>query len=681
MNQHLSKRLRRRRFLLGLACAIGSAAQAQAPAEPMNLSLEELLKTEVVTVSRRPQTLQTAAAAVFVIHREDIERSGATSIPEALRMVPGVQVARLSNNRWAVSARGFNGRFANKLQVLLDGRSIYSPLFAGVLWEAEDTLLEDIDRIEVIRGPGAAMWGTNAVNGVINIITRKSRDTQGTLLVAGAGTEERAFGAARHGTAAGNGHLRVWAKAFSRDESIDLDGRTGNDSWDAARAGFRGDWTLKGNRLTISGALHRGDVGDRWNIANVATPRGSVATDVEQPGTGAHLLARHEWALANGSSAVLQGYVDQSTVEVRNIIDQRRLSTGIDFQHSLHLGPDHELIWGLGWLNSRDKIDSQGIIRILPERRTLELASAFVHSETMLVPEQLRLSLGVRLEYSNFEAFHPQPNARLLWTPSSDQAVWGAISRAVRRPSRAERDALVAFSAVPANPPLPPILTRNVPREDHELRAERVTATEFGYRRQFGTRASVDLALFYNSFRDLRAASLGAHELVFAPVPHIVQNIEPNNQLRARSHGAELMFDWHVAEGWRLQPSYTYLHTRSTTSINDPVMQANADLIEGTAPRHQLSLRSSFSASARHHFDLWLRHASELKKTDQFGHAIAAYTTLDARYAWRPLTGLELALVGQNLPERRHSEFAPDYLPSQTMQIERGVYLKLRWQF
>ena len=337
-----------RAALVALGTLLAGAAQA-VDAEAIDLSLEDLLKADVMTASRKAQRLSDVAAAVFVVTREDIERSGATSIPDALRMVPGVQVAKLANNRWAVSVRGFNGRFANKLLVLMDGRSIYSPLFSGVFWEAEDTLLEDIDRIEVIRGPGAALWGANAVNGVINIITRKTRDTQGTLVAASAGTDRDGALAARYGGQAGDGHFRVWAKGFRRGESVGLTGVAGNDHWRATRAGFRGDWnTDAGGRFTVSGGFHDSTTGDRWNLADLASPAGFTATPMSQSNRGAHLLGRHEWFSEGGDESVLQASVDQTELIVRNAIREHRTTADLDFQRRARFADRHDLVWGLG---------------------------------------------------------------------------------------------------------------------------------------------------------------------------------------------------------------------------------------------------------------------------------------------------------------------------------------------
>ncbi|MGB0129806.1 MAG: TonB-dependent receptor plug domain-containing protein, partial [Rhodocyclaceae bacterium] len=389
-------------WLMAVAlAAIPPAALAESDA--LDLSLEELLKVQVMTASRKTERLNDVAAAAFIITREDIERSGATSVPEALRMAPGVQVGRLSNNRWAVSVRGFNDRIANKLLVLMDGRCIYSPLFSGVLWEAEDTLLEDIDRIEVIRGPGAAMWGANAVNGVINIITRKARDTQGNLLLAGAGTYERAFGAFRHGGQVGDGYYRVWAKGFARDHSVNLAGTRGNNELQAGRIGFRADWSpAPGDRVMLSGSTYKGIEDDRWNYPDVTSPSGFVPTDLRQTNDGANLIGRYEWSLASGSEAALQVYLDHTQVELGTTMTEQRTTADVDFQHRSRIGQRHDVVWGLGYRNSHDHIDSRGIVRFSPASRSLRLVSAFVQDDITLVPNTLRLMLGARLEHNSF---------------------------------------------------------------------------------------------------------------------------------------------------------------------------------------------------------------------------------------------------------------------------------------
>ncbi len=683
--KHAAARAVTKALALALTLALPPIARAAGaePAPATDMSLEELLNTDVQTASRKSQRLLDVAAAVFVISREDIERSGATSIPEALRMVPGVEVARSASKRWAVSARGFNGRFSNKLLVLMDGRSVYTQIFSGVLWEMEDTLLEDIDRIEVIRGPGAALWGANAVNGVINIITRKARDTMGTLVVAGAGTEERGFAALRHGFSAGDGDVRVWAKGGARAASADLAGNAGNDDARQLQAGFRGDWALGGHRrITLSGALHTEPTGDRWNTPSLTDPRGYVPTDVRQNNRGGHLLARHEWLWNDGSEAALQGYVDHHGVDIVGLVKARQWTIDLDFQHRPRLAPAHDVVWGLGYRESRDRLQTSGaMIDIQPDARTWRLASAFVQDDIALIPDRLHLVLGSRFETNSYTGFGPQPNVRAIWTPTPQQTVWAAVSRALRTPSRAELDAQVDLSVIPASGAQPVVLLRAAPRADHMMGNEAVNAFELGYRQQFGAQLSLDVAMFHNRYAHLRAGSQGPQTFAFTPVPHAVQDIATTAAIDARTRGVEVAVDWHPLRGWRLQPAYTYTHIDASATEPDPFQQASALAYQGSAPRHQLSLRSSLTLANRSQFDAWLRFVSRLPSADPRQPEVAAYTMLDLRYAWRMVGGLELSIVGQNLLGHRHLEFVPDYLPSQTLQVGRSVYAKAQWLF
>ena len=675
---------RRLTAALAATCALGLTTATHAGAasdEVLNLSLEDLLKTEVTTASRKSQALQATAAAVFVITREDIERSGVLSLPDALQMAPGVHVARIANNHWAVSVRGFNGRFANKLLVLVDGRSIYSPLFSGVLWELEDMLLEDIDRIEVIRGPGASMWGANAVNGVINIITRKARDTQGNLVVAGAGDNDRLFGGFRHGGRVGTGYYRAWGKVDRRDVSPGASGEPGNDDLLSRHVGFRGDWSQSaGNRLTVTGEVFNTPGGDRWHIPDLNSPAGFRRTDVQQVGKGAHLLGRQDWILADASEAALQSYIAVTDLKLGDIVHERRTTFDIDFQHRKRLWRAHDVIWGLGYRTSRDDIETQGMIRIDPDQGKVNLFSAFVHDEITLAPDALTLILGTRIEHNSYTGWEPQPNLRLLWTPTSHQTAWGALSRAVRTPSRAERDGTVDLSVVPAVPPMQPaVLVTNVP--DGTLAAEKLTAFELGYRHQFASRFSFDITGFHHRYRDLRTGTTGSQRFVPGLPPYVVQEITPDNGAGGHTLGAELALDAHLSGTWRVQASYTYLRARIRAKSSDPVQAAAARELESSSPRHQLSLRSQLSLPGRQQLDLWLRTVSALDYPGDAVRSIPSYTTADLRYAWRPSPRLELSLVGANLLNGDHPEFLTDYLPSELRLVERSFHVKAKWQF
>jgi iron complex outermembrane recepter protein len=672
--------------LVLLSTLLGTAAHAQTSVA--DLSLEELMTINVQTASRKSQRLQDVPAAVFVITRDDITRAGVTSIPEALRLAPGMQVARMASSRWAVSARGFNGRFANKLLVLMDGRSVYSPLFAGVLWEKEDTLLEDVDRIEVIRGPGAALWGANAVNGVINIITRKASDTRDNLAVLNVGSEDRSLLALRRGMAAGDGALRLWAKAFKRDTSVDAQGQPGNDNWRGQRAGFRGDWAgSDGKQFMLSGSAYDTPSTDTLFVANVAAPRGFVVTPLRQDNSGAHLLARHTWTGATESA--LQVYVDSSNVTMEGVTREQRQTLDVDFQQRTQAWGQHDIVWGGGWRMSRDRIDSNngkpGIVNIQPPQRTWQLFSVFAQDDITLQPDTLRAVLGARLEHNSYTGVETQPNARLIWTPSATQSVWAAWSRAVRTPSRAERGSVVDLSVVPgdysSNPPRPAVLIRS-DSSSEAFDSEKVSAFELGLRQQLHNQFSLDLAAYSNRYTDLRGGRTGPVAFQMSPVPHAVQTIYGGNTVHARTQGLELALDWQPNPAWRVQSAYTTTRIKASAEMpQDSAAQGTAQAYNVSAPRHQTSVRVAWAMSNQLNLDLWLRRTPALPGSTTPQAAIPAYTGLDLRLAWRPISGLELALGGQNLLERRHAEFTPDLLPSQDLQVQRAVYGTLKWQF
>lgn len=670
-----------------LACALCllslpalAAAQAGEP-ELTQMSLEDLMKIEVTSVSRKSQRLTDTAAAAFVLTADDIARSGATSLPAALRLVPGLDVARLSSSHWAVSARGFNGRFANKLLVLIDGRSIYSPLFSGVFWESEDVMLEDIDRIEVIRGPGASLWGANAVNGVINIITRKARATQGSLVAAAAGNDDRAMLALRHGgTLAEDSWYRVWAKTHEVAPAETADGRSGDDRTRAWRTGLRIDREAShGGRFTLVGNASRMTTGQGL-LSPITTAPYMVPTRVRQMSEGANLLGRYEWTLGGGAQATVQGYVDATRIDA-NFADERRKTADIDFQVRQLMGERHDVIWGLGLRHSRDDVrtNGNGYLRIDPQKGDFTLASAFVHDDIELVPSLWRLVLGSRLEHNSYTDFEFQPNARVVFTPNVTNTLWGAVSRAARMPSRAEQNVEITLNTTPpntaANPSPLPVLQTVVPNPGYQ--SERVTAWELGWRTQLANELSIDIAAFSNDYSRLRTSRTVSQNMAFDPngVPYIDYRIITDTSMSARSKGVEVAADWHPASWWRLQAACTWFSIRAQRN-GDPAHDASAAMAEGISPRHQVSLRSSVNLGADHQVDAWLRHVGRLDYM-----AIPAYTTLDLRYAWRVTRRVELSIVGQNLTDPSHPEFVSDHLPTPALEVGRAAYVKLRWQF
>ena len=661
-------------FLSALLMIAAMAASAVA-GEPSiaDMSLEDLLKIKVTTASRKAQALADVPAAVFVITGEDIQRSGAASIPEALRLAPGVEVAKIANNKWAVSIRGFNSRYANKLLVLMDGRSLYSPLFSGLIWEAEDTLLEDIERIEVIRGPGAAMWGANAVNGVINIITKNARDTQGGLLAATAGSEEGAGTALRYGGRIDEQmHYRVYAKSFDRRASIAADGQPALDTWRAERVGYRLDReSARGGRSTLIAAAYDSRAGDQWRVPVLQAPYLDIHP-VTQKNSGASLLGRTEQVLDNGSEWSLRASLASTRLAIDGLGEARN-TLDLDFQYRLQAAPAHDLMWGLNYRYSSDQLTSTAMLSTTKPSRRLSFAGLFVQDDVSLLPDTLKATLGARLEQRS--GGHPelQPNLRLLWTLSQTQSLWASASRALRTPSRSELDftgrlAVIApFSA--QNPSPLPILVQTAPGSAVGFGDEQLDALELGWRKEFTPNLSLDASIFGNRYSDLRGGSPPtAPVLILAPTAHLVSAMVIDNSASAGTHGLEARAEWRPHPGWRLQGGLSLFRARLSSASSDHLYASNS-------PGHQASLRSSMNLSEGRQFDATIKRVGQLQ-----AGLIPAYTRLDLRYAWKPVKNLELALVGQNLLDARHREFIRDYLPSQEVEVQRSIYLKAEWQ-
>jgi iron complex outermembrane receptor protein len=639
------------------------------------LSLQELMDVEVTSVSKRAEPISAAAAAVFVITREDLRRSGATSIPEALRMVPGLEVARIDANKWAISARGFNGRFANKLLVLIDGRSVYTPLFSGVFWDVQDTLIEDVDRIEVIRGPGATLWGANAVNGVINIITRSARETQGGLLAAGGGSEERGFAALRYGGALGKSTFyRVYGKSFARGSGERLTGGAGADDWSMSRAGFRLDAAPSaGTGLTLEGDLYDGEAGETLILQSLQAPVSRTVDDDERF-SGGHLLGRWQRTLPDAAELKVQLYYDR-TQRAAALIDEDRDTLDLELQHGLAPGSRHRLLWGLGFRRTGDDIRGSEVLWLTPARRTDDLASAFLQDEVALLPDRLWLTLGSKLEHNDYTGFEVQPNVRAVWIPRRHQTLWAAVSRAVRTPSRAERDIrLDALVLGPGQlfPGAPPAVVASL--GDPEFDSEELLAWELGYRVGLAPGLLLDLATFYNDYERLRTTRTGAPYLEPAPgPPHLVVPARIGNDMQGEAWGAELAADWRASKRWRWSAAYSYLEVRLDLL---PGADAMSLVAEGDTPRHQFHLRSSVDLGRGLELDLAARYVDELPAL-----AVDGYASLDLRLGWKPRQGLELSLVGQDLLDGSHAEFSPEVIPTHATAAQRGFYGRLEWRF
>ncbi|TXI18629.1 MAG: TonB-dependent receptor [Nitrosomonas sp.] len=655
------------------------AANKQKDNPLLDLSIEELMKVEVTSVSKRAEKLTEVSSAVFVITQDDIRRSGATSIPEALRMAPGVEVARIGTDKWAINIRGFNGRFADKLQVLMDGRSVYNPLFAGVQWEQQDTLMEDIERIEVIRGPGAAVWGANAVNGVINIITKKAADTQGTLFTAGGGSFEHGFAGARYGGKINEQTpFRLYAKGFSRDNMKSSADERVNDAWHSARGGFRLDHNRGNDQLTLQGDIFYNSIGDTLDKSLLNAP--VIQADTARGhNEGGNIRFRWDRTFSEKSAIMLQSYYDRVDYRLSTVSQFRAESFDIDFQHHFPLFSRHDLIWGAHYRLYANKVFDTELLSMLPRQQTNHLASVYVRDEIMLIPEHLRLTLGVRLDHNDFTGLEIQPNSRIMWTPDSKNSIWAAISRAVRTPSRAENDILLStrtFDAIPGTSALLPLPLLAQLVGSSRFNAEKLLAYELGYRHQFSPQASLDIATFFNDYSKLRDLSFGSLAFQSSFPPHLLLPLGLNNNAKGQTYGVEVSADWRPVERWRLQANYSFLHMHIDSSSPFRQIDPTTGSADKVSPQHQVSFRSNFDLSEKMQFNLWLRYASSVDL-----YRIPGYVTMDTKVMYTPIKNLELFIVGQNLFSQNHMEFVSDFIPSLATTIPRGVYAGAQWRF
>lgn len=655
-----------------------ASPSASAPAPPsqaprpkkdvVKLPIEQLMDIQVTTASRVPEkpapqlgleAVMQTSSAIYVITQEDIRRSGFTSIPEALRIAPGLDVARVNSSQWAISSRGFNSVLANKLLVLIDGRSVYDPTFSGTFWDIQDTMLEDVDRIEVIRGPGATLWGANAVNGVISIITKNARETQGGLGTAGVGTQERVSGSARYGAApTSNLFIRGFAKYSLRDAQDLPDGADAFDGWWAARGGLRLDWDVStADRLTFLGdgyANRNGAQGQQVTLTPPSLQNQQGHTTV----SGTSLLARWNHVFSERSDMKLQIYYDYTDRDAFLVVHLRRHTIDCDYQQRNAWIPRNVITWGAGYRLYVDRT-TPGRAAFVPANRSMNLFSIFALDDITLVADRLRLLAGSKLEHNVFTGFEVQPNARLIWTPSAFNTLWTSFARAVREPSRVENDSITDLAVQPpAQPGAPPVLVRTVGNK--EQRAEVMLAYEMGVRTRVHERLSVDVASFFSSYSDLTSFTPGTAFLEPQPLPpHLVAPQIASNSGSGRTAGVEVALNLQPLDRWRLAATYSYLYI-SLQNLTAPF------LVSENSPQHQTSLRSWLDLPYRLEADVMLRYVSALA-------GVPDYIEADARLGWRPDPRIEASLSGQNLVHARHAEF-----PFQAAtQIPRSVYFKL----
>jgi iron complex outermembrane receptor protein len=642
-----------------VAVAAQSAARESRVRELKELSIEELMELEVTSVSKTAEKLSEAPSAIQVVTSEDIRRSGATNLPEALRLAGNLQVAQKGSHAWGISARGFNTELANKLLVLVDGRAVYTPLYSGVFWDRQDYLLDDIDRIEVISGPGGTLWGANAVNGVINVISKTAKETQGGHFEAGGGTELRSYAALRQGGAISpNLHYRIYGKYSDRDGADFENGHEAPDDWHMAQGGFRIDAEASAeNTFTLQGDIYR-------NKAQLVS--GGTATT-----NGGNLLGRWSRVFSEDSDLQLQLYYDRthlsnwaqaltvgSTVLAPGGVFEDTLDTyDLEFQHRFLAGTRHRIVWGFSYRFTHDEVGIAPALGFFPSILDQHLFSAFVQDEIRLNPT-LALTLGTKLEHNDYTQYETEPNVRLQWTPVPGQMVWSAISRAVRTPSRIDRDVSLGT---------PPHFVLLAGGADFE--SETVTVYELGHRAQVGSSLITAVSLFYDEYDRVRSTAL--HPTTIFPLFF-------KNDLQGETYGAELSADYQATERWRLHLRYNLLKQR--LRVRPGGTDFNNALNETADPAHQFSLRTSLDLPGGLELDGTMRWVDKLPSNDAGSVVwLPAYTELDLRLGWRSPSGVEIAITGQNLLQPRHREYRVSNAPQ--LAIERSVHGKVVWRF
>ena len=623
-----------RAAIAALLLPLGAWAAPPPSAEDLaGMSLEELGEVEVTTVSRRAERLLDAPASIYVISAEEIRRSGATTLPEVLRLAPNLEVARVGASGFAISARGFNNSTGNKLQVLLDGRVLYTPLFSGVFWDAQDTMIEDIDRVEVISGSLATIWGSNAVNGVINIITRRAGDTAGGLVSAQGGDVERAAGV-RYGARRGDVAYRVYGRFVDRDQSETGGGIGKSDGWRRAQVGFRADAGTAVDGWTVQGDAYRG---------TFETPLPD-----DQRISGANVSARWNRRLAGAGDVQVFGYVDHTRRDIPGSIGESLNVFDLEFQHDLPALGAHDIVWGAGYRGAHDDVANAPAIAFLPAEKQLHWGHVFVLDTIALAGDALKLTAGLRVGDNTYTGVETMPTVRLAWKPAAQHLVWIAAARAVRTPSRLDRELFV-----PADPPY---LLAGGP----DFRSEVSNDLTVGYRGQPTPRTQLSVTVFHHEYDDLRSLERTASGT------YVI-----GNEMLGHSDGLEAWGSFNATARWRLGAGLSLLDEdlHFTARSHDVTGVAAA----GNDPKSRWFLRSWWDFSAKASFDLRVRHVGELPSP-----RVPEYTAVDARVAWRPRADLELALTAQNLFDPGHPEFGA---VSTAGEAERNVQASVRWSF
>ncbi|HEX5044828.1 MAG TPA: TonB-dependent receptor [Candidatus Polarisedimenticolaceae bacterium] len=649
-----------------LAACLVLLGAASPPPRLQDLTLEELANIEVTTPGKTPESAFRTPAAVYVLTQDEIRRSGATNIPEALRLVPGVEVSRIDSYKWAIGIRGFATRLSKGVLVLIDGRSVYTPLFAGVYWEAQDVPLQDVERVEVIRGPGATIWGPNALNGVINIVTRPASQTQGFRATLIGGNVERAQLIARYGgaSAGGNLHYRTYVKGIERGPQWHPDG-VEFDEGEVGGAGARLDWTRSPHdTLTLQSELYTGHIGNRLAISTY-NPPSITSVDGKARISGGHVMGHWNRRMEGGSELRMQAYYDRTERHDFNFAEDRD-TVDLDFVHLLPLGR-HRLTWGLGARFSRgDFTPVVETVLFTPEDATDKLYSGFLQDE-MAFAGRWGVTLGAKFLDHNLSGFEVQPSVRLAFTPSARQTFWAAVTRAVRTPSRVDTD--LSLTAL-LNPNIPFFLRL---QGDPGFEPERILGYEAGYNQVLGERLTWSLAAFYNGYDDLLGIDVHEPEVEAAPAPpHLLVPIFFGNELRGRTKGVEITPTWNAASWLRFKAAYSYLAIElvSKPGHNDPT---TINQVEGSSPKHRFMLQSLVDLPHDTELDVIYRNVGGLPYQEA-----RAYDTADVGLTWGGAARWTFSLVGRNLFDAHHKEFGSDGGPD--VEVRRSYYARVTFR-
>jgi iron complex outermembrane recepter protein len=656
-----------------VACCSLPVWSQQEPTDLTASSLEDLMNIEVTSVSKTKQTLSHTAAAVFVISPEDIARSGAMNIPDLLRMVPGVDVAQINANTWAVSVRGFNARFSNELLVMVDGRPVYTETFGGVFWDVLDLPLEDIERIEVIRGPGGSIWGANAVNGVINVITKKASETLGGLVVAGGGNTDQGFGTTQYGGRVGERtDYRVYTKYFNQDHLPNAAGEDGGDGWHLFQGGFRTDSVLSSkDTLTFQGDIYAGREGQPTVDFPSVTATGPQNIEVLANVSGGFVQGVWDHTSSADSDTSLQ--VSWQQYKLNDILREHRGTLDIDFQDHYSGWTRQNIVWGLTYRYSMTDSDGGLTVSLVPAELATELFGSFIQDEITIVPDKLYLTVGAKLEHNYYTGLGFMPSARVAWVPNQHHTLWAAISKAERTPTSIDtsiRSDLSGFTGAGGVPALVELIG------NPHFKDEGLIAYEAGYRTTVLKQLSIDFTAYYNDYNDQETTEPAAPFFENTPAPpHLVVPLTNENLMHGDTQGVEVAVNWQPIHRWTLSPGYAFeeIHMHLAPTSQDTTSVSHA---QGSSPDHSAQLRSHFELAHGLSWDASAYFVDRLANP-----AERANTRLDTGLSWQFAEGASLGIFGQNLLGDTHEEFVDPTGSVRTTRIKRDAYAKFTWRF